>query len=67
MVLVWNAPTQVCIVLCNMCCYCAFCCLQKLYIRKPGLTLNAAKLVTNEEKNRYSDILPCKSLSAVLF
>jgi len=41
--------------------------MQKLYIEKPGLTMNAAKLVANEDKNRYSDILPCKFLSDLGF
>lgn len=38
----------------------------KLYVEKPGLTMNAAKLVTNEPKNRYSDILPYDSTRVVL-
>ena len=29
--------------------------------------MNAAKLVANEDKNRYSDILPCKFLSDLGF
>ena len=34
--------------------------LQQLYRKKPGMTMNAARLENNIPKNRYRDISPCK-------
>ena len=35
-------------------------CLQQLYRKKPGMTMNSARLTENLSKNRYKDISPCK-------
>lgn len=33
---------------------------KQLYRKKPGMTMNAARLSENIPKNRYRDISPCK-------
>lgn len=39
---------------------------QQLYRKRPGMTMLCAKLPQNVSKNRYRDISPCTSVSALL-
>ena len=39
---------------------------QQLYRKKPGMTMNAARLENNIPKNRYRDISPCKYHSVTI-